>query len=92
MSILQEAMDLVQGDRRIDYGDIATYFARIAAFWSTYLDAHVTTLDVAKMMMLLKIARAKHNNHRDSYIMKDKSDDNRRSLTYSEQVRCGIKS
>lgn len=68
MSILQEAMDLVQGDRRIDYGDIAISFARIAAFWSTYLDAHVTTLDVAKMMMLLKIARAKHNNHRDSYI------------------------
>lgn len=27
MSILQEAMDLVQGDRKIDYGDIATSFA-----------------------------------------------------------------
>lgn len=68
MSILQEAMDLVHGDRRVDYGDIAESFNRIAAFWSAYLGISINALDVAKMMMLLKISRAKHNNHRDSYV------------------------
>lgn len=68
MSILQEAMDLVHGDRRTDYGDMAASFNRIAAFWSSYLGVSVNALDVAKMMILLKVSRAKHNNHRDSYV------------------------
>lgn len=68
MSILQEAMDLVHGDRQTDYGDMAASFNRIAAFWSAYLGTEVGALDVAKMMILLKVSRAKHNNHRDSYV------------------------
>lgn len=68
MSITQEAQDLVNGDRRKDYGDMQESFQRIAGLWSAYLGKHVDSLDVAKMMILLKVSRAKHNNHRDSYV------------------------
>lgn len=68
MSITQEAVALVNGDRRKDYGDMKKSFDRIAALWSGYLGVPVNDLDVCKMMMLLKISRAKENNHRDSYI------------------------
>ncbi len=68
MSITQEAINLVNGDRRKDYGDMADSFQRIAGLWSGYLGKHVDSLDVCKMMMLLKISRAKDNNHRDSYV------------------------
>ena len=68
MSITDEAQAIVNGERRQDYGDMADSFERIAGLWSAYLGKHVDSLDVAKMMILLKVSRAKHNNHRDSYI------------------------
>ncbi len=68
MSITQEAVKIVNGDRRTDYGDMESSFKRIAALWSGYLGVHVDMFDVAKMMMLLKISRAKDTNHRDSYV------------------------
>jgi hypothetical protein len=68
MSITEEAHNLVNGDRRTDYGDMADSFKRISGLWSAYLGSHVDSLDVAKMMILLKVSRTKHNNHRDSYI------------------------
>ena len=68
MSITDEAQAIVNGERRQDYGDMAESFERIAGFWSAYLGKHVDSLDVAKMMILLKVSRAKHNNHRDSYV------------------------
>lgn len=68
MSITQEARDLVNGERRQDYGDMKESFSRIAGLWSSYLGVHIDYLDVGKMMILLKVSRAKHNNHRDSYV------------------------
>ncbi len=68
MSITQEAESLVNGERRTDYGDMSESFKRIAGLWSAYLGFHVDYLDVAKMMILLKVSRAKNNNHRDSYV------------------------
>lgn len=68
MSITEEAIKLVNGDRRKDYGDMKDSFCRIGALWSGYLGVHVDYLDVAKMMILLKVSRAKNNNHRDSYV------------------------
>jgi hypothetical protein len=68
MSITEEAKDIVNNDRQKDYGDTQESFKRIAGLWSSYLGTHVDALDVAKMMILLKVSRAKNNNHRDSYI------------------------
>lgn len=68
MSIMDEAKDLVAGQRQKDYGDMADSFKRIGALWSAYTGTHIDCLDVAKMMILLKVSRAKHNNHRDSYV------------------------
>lgn len=68
MGITEEAIALVEGQRNKDYGDMKESFSRIGALWSAYLGKHVDYLDVAKMMILLKVSRAKHNNHRDSYV------------------------
>ncbi len=68
MSITQEAQDIVHGERQQDYGDMGESFRRIAGLWSAYLGRHIDVFDVAKMMILLKVSRAKNQNHRDSYV------------------------
>lgn len=68
MTIAEEAKKLVEGERQRDYGDINDSFTRIAGLWSAYIDIKIDKYDVAKMMILLKISRAKHSNHIDSYV------------------------
>jgi hypothetical protein len=68
MKISQEALSLVNGERKNEYGNINESFMRISSLWSAYLGCNIDKFDVAKMMMLLKISRAKNNNHRDSYV------------------------
>lgn len=67
-SILEEAQTIVNGDRQEDYGCMNDSFLRIAGLWSAYLGIHLDKYDVAKLMILLKVSRAKHANHRDSYV------------------------
>ncbi len=67
-SILEEAKQIVEGQRNEDYGSINDSFTRIAGLWSAYAGVALDKYDVAKMMMLLKISRAKKGNHRDSYV------------------------
>jgi len=67
--ILLEAHDIINGCRLDSYGEPEDSFGTIAKFWSAYLDHEISKADVAMMMALLKVARAKHNaNHFDSYI------------------------
>jgi hypothetical protein len=68
MGIVDEGKSLVNGQRRDDYGDMSDSFKRIAGLWSAYLGKHLDHFDVAKMMILLKVSRAKDANHRDSYV------------------------
>lgn len=68
MSILEEAEKIVNGQRQQDYGDMRLSFERIAGLWSYYLGTYINPEDVAKMMILLKVSRARHNNHMDSYV------------------------
>ena len=66
--ILDEAKTIVDGKRQEDYGNMNDSFLRIAGLWSAYTGITITKYDVAKMMMLLKVSRAKNGNHRDSYV------------------------
>jgi len=68
MNIVQEAQSIVNGDRQKEYGDMEDSFTRIAGLWSAYLGVDIDMFDVGKMMILLKVSRAKNKNHRDSYV------------------------
>ena len=60
-NILQEAIDLVGGDRAATYGNMFENHQNIAKLWDGYLHniKTVSPEDVANMMELLKIARRK---------------------------------
>lgn len=68
MTILDEAKKTVEGQRQQDYGDMTKSFNRIASFWSAYTGKKLTSLDVANMMILLKVSRAANGFHHDSYV------------------------
>lgn len=75
-SILQEAERIINGDRAEQYGDPNVMFERIAEFWTSYLypfTEALTPVDVANMMVLLKISRSKAavdrgEYHRDDHV------------------------
>ena len=71
--ILDEARSIVHGPREDDYGDKETNMQRIADLWNGYLgyDEHphtITVIDVAQMMILVKVARNRHKPGRDSNV------------------------
>ncbi|PWC54677.1 hypothetical protein TSA6c_00075 [Azospirillum sp. TSA6c] len=55
--ILQEASDLIHGDRLKTYGDPATNFSRIAVGWSAIFGQRIEPHQVCLAMAWLKIAR-----------------------------------
>jgi len=57
--IALEAAKIVDGDRRQTHGPAERSFDLVAALWSAYTGNLLTPVDVAQMMVLLKIARAK---------------------------------
>lgn len=67
--ILDEATELVYGDRQNDYGTPQDNFGRIAKGWSTILRQEVTPAQVALCMAWLKIARLVQTpDHKDSFV------------------------
>lgn len=54
---LDTAKSVITGGRQDDYGNPEDSFGRIASLWSGYLGYPFTKLDVAHMMILLKVAR-----------------------------------
>ena len=72
LCILEEADLVVSGDRQQDYGEASASFKRIADFWTTYLDeklsSNITDIDVAQMMVLLKISRSRTSPKRDTFV------------------------
>ena len=68
--ILEKAKELINGDRKKDYGDAWLNHKRIADYWSNYFDDKVklTPTDVAVMMILVKIARVQNCCTDDSFI------------------------
>ena len=70
--ILKSAGHLISKDRHDTYGDSATSHSRIAAFWSAYLGVvEITAVDVASMMVLMKVSRSKGGSavpHIDNFV------------------------
>lgn len=66
--VLEEARDLIRGDRAESYGEARASFQRIADFWSTYKGVQFTPKDVASMMILLKISRGVTSSKRDNWV------------------------
>lgn len=71
-TILQEAHDLIFGDRQEDYGKPGECLGRIADIWNAQLNKklreNLTGHDVALLMAGLKLARAAHRYKRDSLV------------------------
>ena len=66
---LKQAMECVLQDRNSQYGEPEDSFGMIAGMWTAYLGVAVDKVDVACMMALLKIARARTNPaHGDSWV------------------------
>lgn len=59
--ILDTAKQYVTKDRAATHGDAEANFGLIALYWSAHLDCYVGPEDVAIMMTLFKLARAKGN-------------------------------
>lgn len=68
-ALLAEAAETVL-QREGAHGDKGNTFRMIAAMWSAYLGADVSPADVAQMMVLLKVARARcgDRTHADHYV------------------------
>jgi hypothetical protein len=67
-TILDEAAQLVNGDRQRDYGHPKDNLARIASLWSGILDRPVTAKEVGLCMVALKLAREVATPKRDNIV------------------------
>jgi len=65
--ILDEAKNVVY-DRQVSYGTPEDNFTQIAELWSAYLGTPIRPEDVGAMMILLKLARERHQHKRDNLV------------------------
>lgn len=66
--VLTTALEAVK-DRADNYTPPAKNFAFVADLWSSYLQMNISAHDVALLMALFKIARARANpNHADTWV------------------------
>lgn len=67
--ILDTAKDIVNGVRINDYGEVENNFRTIGNMWSLYLGRSIDAVDVANMMILLKVSRnASGHGKEDNWI------------------------
>jgi len=68
MGILEEAKELVYGDRMKDYDPPDINFERIAKIWSVILGQEISLRQVALLMIGLKLARELGTSKRDNWV------------------------
>lgn len=66
--MLESANKIIHGARAESYGSAEDSFDRIAKLWSAYLEAEISAHDVAMLMVLLKVSRAKVDEGIDTAI------------------------
>ena len=67
-TILDEAKEIIYGDREKTYGDPAKNLNQIASLWALYLNKSISPQDVCMMMILLKVARQSNAYTRDNLV------------------------
>jgi len=67
-SILQEAEEIVNGDRQQDYGDMQQSFDNIAKMWSVITGTEISARQVGLMMISLKVVRDNNKPKRDNVV------------------------
>ena len=67
-TILDEAKEIIYGDREKTYGHPEKNLNQISRLWSMYLDHPVGAQDVCMMMILLKVARQSNAYTRDNLV------------------------
>ncbi len=67
-TIAVDALRLVDEDRKSTYGDYDENLTRIAEMWSGYTGTEINAMDVALMMVLVKISRSKAGYARDNAV------------------------
>ena len=66
--LLDEAKQIITGERQDAYGSPEDSFALIGKLWGGYLERKITVREVADMMILFKVARLKGQKPtRDTY-------------------------
>ena len=67
-ALASDAVATMKGERQRTHGDPMVTLSRIAGMWGAYLDKDLGAADVAAMMTMLKLARARHAYERDHYL------------------------
>jgi hypothetical protein len=62
-----EAMRLAFGDRQDDYGDPSESFDRISKLWTAYIGCTIDPVDVAVLLLLLKVSRCATDSKPDTW-------------------------
>jgi hypothetical protein len=66
--ILQEAIQIRGGERKADYGDAVENFRRITEIANAITGLSLTSVQICKVMMAVKLARERHNPKRDNRV------------------------
>jgi hypothetical protein len=67
-TILDEAKEIIYGDREQTYGHPAKNLNMISSLWSNYLGIPIGAQDVCMMMILLKVSRQSNAYTRDNLV------------------------
>jgi hypothetical protein len=67
-SILDEAQEILEGDRESDYGDPVANFNRISGIASSILDYTITPEECVVVMMAVKLSREQYKHKRDNLV------------------------
>jgi hypothetical protein len=67
-SILEEAQDILEGDRESDYGDPVANFNRISDIASSILNETITPEQCVVVMMAVKLSREQYRHKRDNLV------------------------
>ena len=63
--VLDNAKKIINGERQGTYGNAEDSFSIIAQMWSAYLNTEILSVDVANMMILMKVARNSSGVYKD---------------------------